>query len=323
MTAERGNAGDVVDQAIAWHLRLPVAGRDEWLAFVAWLEASPEHAAAYDRVSLDDAILTPALEEPVVSTPLAANDTSPMTGNLWRLVAAGGAMAAVLTLAVTLATRDGSVGQRYTIATGSGERRAVAFADGTRILLNSDSRLTLDHADQRFAALEAGEAKFEIRHDEAHPFVLRSGKLILRDLGTAFNVARDDRHLSVQVAEGAVMFEPDREGLTLRPGVALSVDEASRRIELSRVAVEDVGGWQVGRLTFGEAPLATVAAALGRATGARISTTPDVAALPFTGTITVDRDPATAVPRLARLTGIKWYRNGKEWTLSAARDEIR
>lgn len=325
MTGEVQNMGDSVDQAIDWHLRLATATREEWIAFTDWLEASPKHAEAYDRLVLNDALLSPVLEEtPSRVLPAAANDHDVRARGTWRFVAAGSAIAAAMTLAVvTSLGGGGDADARYAVETKAGERKQVAFADGTRILVNSGSRITLDRANPRFAALDAGEATFLIRHDLARPFTLRSGTLTLQDLGTVFNVARDGKRLGVQVSEGAVMFEPAREGLTLRPGVSLSVDETSRRIELSRVAVEDVGGWRAGRLSFGAAPLASVAASLGRATGAAITVSPELSATSFTGTITVSGDAAVMVPRLARLTGVTWRRNGSGWILAARDDEAR
>lgn len=324
MTVERPNLEVAMDQAIAWHLRLPTATRDDWLAFTAWLEASPDHAEAYDRLALDDAMLTPVLDEaPTAPAPVAANDRDEPERLLsrWRYGAIGGAAAAAVTLAIITTVNGGDGDARYSIATAPGERRQIAFGDGTRILVNGASKVTLDRSNPRFAALDHGEATFLIRHDAARPFTLESGGLTLRDLGTAFNVARDGKRLGVQVSEGVVLFEPDREGLTLRPGVALAVDERDRRIELSRVAVEDVGGWRAGRLTFGDTPLPSVAAALGRATGAKVTVAPALAEARFTGTMTVAHGADAMVPRLAKLTGATWRRNGEEWILSARDDD--
>ena len=57
-----GASDAIVDQAIAWHLRLAHASDDNWMAFTAWLEADPAHAAAYDRIITDDIYAAPALD---------------------------------------------------------------------------------------------------------------------------------------------------------------------------------------------------------------------------------------------------------------------
>lgn len=323
MTTGRAQiGGDAVDQAIGWHLRLSDATRGDWLAFTDWLEASPENAAAYDRLTLDDALLSPMLDETAPpALPVAANDRGPLIRQIGRIAAAGGAIAAALLVTVQIGSVGGSAS--YAVETGAGARKQIAFADGSRILLNSGTRVTLRAGDTRFAALDRGEATFLIRHDAAHPFTVRSGERTLQDLGTVFNVSRDGHRLGVQVSQGAVMFEPASQALTLRPGVSLAVDEQRHRVELSRIAAEDVGGWQVGRLSFGAVPLASVAAAVSRATGAQITVAPEIADTPFTGTITVAGDAAASVRRLARLTGTVWRRNGVTWVIASPGDEAR
>ena len=49
---------DVLDEAIAWHLRLQTANGEDWDAFVAWLEADPSRSDAYDRVEAGHAAIT-------------------------------------------------------------------------------------------------------------------------------------------------------------------------------------------------------------------------------------------------------------------------
>lgn len=320
------NAADPVDTAIGWHLRLSSATRDEWAAFVTWLEASPDHAAAYDRVTLDDALVAPMLDEAVAPARIAANDTANDTNahdaafaadrRPWfgrRLALWGGpAIAAVLTAAILL---PGGANPSVEVRTAPGIRKLVAFADGSRITVNGDSRLRLERGNMRFAALEAGEATFEIRHDAARPFIVKSGALTLHDLGTTFNVVRDGHRLGLEVSEGAVLFEPERQALTVRPGIALDVDEAARRVEFSRVAPADVGAWRYGRLAFGADRLSDVAAAVGRATGLKVTVAPELADIPFTGSLTLDRDRPATIERLARLTGNRARRTGTEWKI--------
>jgi len=56
--------------------------------------------------------------------------------------------------------------------------------------LNSDSRLaypTVFKGKERVVSLE-GEAYFKVAKDAAHPFIVKSGNLQIRVLGTEFNV---------------------------------------------------------------------------------------------------------------------------------------
>src|SRR3546814_1727785 len=104
---------------------------------------------------------------------------------------AGGAIAAALavTLGLDMTTPDPSA--PYTIATGPGARRTIDLADGSRIELNGDTRITLDKAAPRFASLDRGEAMFHVRPDDSDPSVVVVGDAQLVDAGTAFDGLRN------------------------------------------------------------------------------------------------------------------------------------
>ncbi|HEX7849632.1 MAG TPA: FecR/PupR family sigma factor regulator, partial [Sphingomonas sp.] len=63
---------DIIDQAIGWHLRLADADEHGWADFIAWIEASPAHAAAYDSIAADDRLIGQARFPAAV--PEAGND---------------------------------------------------------------------------------------------------------------------------------------------------------------------------------------------------------------------------------------------------------
>ncbi len=309
-------ADDIIDQAIAWHLRLDDASVDSWHDFVAWLEADPAHNAAYDRIVMDDAILVPSLQ-----SNLPANDDAPARPR-WRLYAGGGAIAAALMAAVLLPQQIQS-NSLYTVETPVGTSRRIALDDGTSIEMNGGTRLTLKHGDNRYAALDAGEAVFHVRHDADHPFELTSGGYAIRDLGTVFNVARDDAHLTVQVAEGAVLFEPNRQAVTLKPGMQLAVAQEAGRATVSHMAIETVGGWRRGVLSFKDTPAHVVLRSVERSSGMKIRFADGLAQRPFTGTIHVAGQDQNLVPRVAAMMDADWKREGKMWVLTPRSNEDR
>jgi transmembrane sensor len=199
----------------------------------------------------------------------------------------------------------------------------VRLADGTRIELSGGTRLRLDRANPRIASLEYGEAIFHVRHDDRHPFTLRSGTLMIEDLGTVFNVSREGQSLDVQVAEGAVLFQPGRDAVTLKSGSALSAREDQRSVTLSRIAPETVGGWRSGQLTFKGETLGTVFETIHRLYGTQVRLTPDLSNRPFTGMIRLSGVAERDIPHLAALIGAGWRRDGERWILSPAGSTAR
>jgi len=78
----------------------------------------------------------------------------------------------------------------YTISTKQGERKSLVLVDGTKIWLSPSS--SLEYPDQlrgnlREVKLE-GEAFFEVAKDKKHPFVVHSGQMDTRVVGTSFNI---------------------------------------------------------------------------------------------------------------------------------------
>jgi len=306
---------DIVDQAIGWHLRQADLSSAEWHDFVLWLEADAAHAAAYDRVALDDALLAdlPRPAQPTTSAPPAR--FVPARPRRWTWAVGGTAIAAgVAALVMPLAMAPGSAA--YTLRTAPGENRTVTLADGTRIDMNGGTTLRLDRNDTRVASLDAGEAVFTVHHDSARPFTLHSRDLSVQDVGTVFDVVRNDKRLYVAVAEGAVSFQPGRDALLLKAGDALVARQDVNQVARVPVAIDAVGGWRSGRLTFNGTPLVEVAAAIRRTNGADIRFDTDLSARPFTGMVRLTGDAAKDVPHIAALVGAGWRRDGERWVIS-------
>jgi transmembrane sensor len=306
---------DIVDQAIGWHLRQAELSAAEWHDFVSWLEADAAHAAAYDRVALDDALLAdlPRPAKPATLThPAGLVPTRPRR---WTWAVGGTAMAAgIAALVMPLALAPSSAA--YTVRTAPGESRTITLADGTRIEMNGGTTLRLDRNNTRVASLDAGEAVFAVHHDSGYAFTVHSGGLAVQDVGTVFDVSRSGARLDVAVAEGAVSFQPGREAILVKAGTALVAREDVGQVTLSPVAVDIVGGWRSGRLTFNATPLGDVAAAIRRTNGADIRFDPDLSARPFTGMVRLTGDAAKDVPHIAALVGAGWRRDGERWVIS-------
>jgi transmembrane sensor len=304
---------DIIDRAIGWHLRLADATDADWSDFILWLEADPRHAAAFDEIAAQDRLIGGARFPETTPEPVAANDNI-RTRRLWLAGGIAAAVAAALVLPMALTPRAAP----YEIATKAGERRTVALGDGTRIEMSGGTTLKLDRADPRVASLGQGEAVFHVRHDAARPFTLTAGDTTIRDLGTVFNVARDGQQLSVAVSEGAVLFRPGRDAVTLGAGDALSARSDGAGIVRSRIDPAMVGGWRKGMLSFHNQRLGDVAVTLDRLYRVRLVLGSGLSDQPFTGMVRftgfADRD----VPHLAELIGATWRRDGERWILSNA-----
>ena len=125
-----------------------------------------------------------------------------------------------------------------------GGENTVLLADGTTVHLNAGSKLLYPVrfvGKRRIVTLE-GEAYFDVRKDEEHPFVVRTRFGEVTVLGTAFNI-------NAYNVYGKVNFStPDQNTITLAPGEQAVV--SSRGIEKRAVDVNEYIGWAQGVYVF-------------------------------------------------------------------------
>jgi transmembrane sensor len=314
---------DVMDTARLWMIRVNEPGFENWDGFTSWLEADRRHLGAYEAALAEDewvAGLTRADTAPAWSR--RHSDTSqPGSRNpfaRWPRQAFGGLIAASLAI-VMIAIAVINQGSGMTeIVTAPGEQRTIAMADGSRIVVNGDSRLSFDPDEPRFVSLDRGEVLFDVHHDDAHPFVVQAGATRLVDAGTVFNVISDAGALEVAVAEGAVIYNPELEKIRLNPGDALTRPGPDAPVEVRRIDVAGVGGWSEGILQFQDAPLSVVARDLSRAVGKPIRLADGVGRIRYTGTLAVGGSADEVRMKVAPLLGVTIAEDSRGWEMKPA-----
>jgi transmembrane sensor len=309
--------------------------------FISWLEADPAHAAIYDELALLDhrlddlADLADAPESNMVGSmepstgghaasraisaaaATAANDDGRgrwSSSRRWF----GGALAAALIAAIAIPNLAPLLDRDVRrIETAAGQQESITLADGSRIDINGDSVLELVENRPRYARLTSGEAMFHIVHRDDEPFLVETQGANILDLGTAFNVKRQNGETTVAVSEGVVVFNPKSDNVKMRAGQALvAPDKRQGRLRTKSVDVAAVGGWRDGLLVYNGAPLSQVAADLHRTTGMDVSVSVDAADINFRGALSISTDSQQTIEDLAALSGTRALKQGRGWMLS-------
>ena len=191
------------DQALAWIARFRadnVSDQDRQ-HFALWLAEAPERKQAMDDMLAlwDDLGAVKALPFPEIASQPAANQSH------WFRA---GAAAVAACLVATFALWPLSVSPpttAYQLQTAFGEQQTFELRDGSRVTLNTDSKMTVAFsAEERQVELVAGEAFFEVAADKARPFTVVAGPAQATVLGTAFNVYRIGQSTAITVTEGVV-----------------------------------------------------------------------------------------------------------------------
>lgn len=305
---------EIEEAARTWAIRVSDAGFADWDGFTLWLEQSPVHLTAYEAaLAQADAAATLLATKPKPAWQPEPEAETPLPRHRWF---AGIAIAAAVAGVAGWGLIDrGSPAEQ--IATAPGERRAIDLADGSRILLNGGTRITIDRDTPRHVELAQGEALFKVKHEERNPFVVVTGDTKLVDAGTVFNVIAEGGALDVEVAEGAVIYQPGANQVRLDAGEGLSRPRAGAVPVLRKASPQDVGGWQAGTLHYDNAPLDRIARDLARNLGRPVQAE-GTRSSRFTGTLVIDGKPDVVLARAGPLLGVKFTANGEGWIMSPA-----
>lgn len=131
-----------------------------------------------------------------------------------------------------------------TVTVPRGKEFSLRLSDGTQVWLNSESSLVFPvrFGDGPREVTVTGEAYFDVAHDEAHPFVVKTENLSVRVLGTAFNVRAHaaDPLTEVVLERGSVRLQtPEGYNLVrLHPNQRAVFDAAKDDIEVEEIYAE-------------------------------------------------------------------------------------
>lgn len=257
----------VSEQASGWFARLLAddVTAEERARFENWYRASHEHARAYHRIQALWAMLeTPAQQvQAKVEAEQVPDAPPPLTGkrpHFRRFMAASSvALAAGVLLSHQLST--GFQNWQSDYHTAPGEQLTVALDDGSRIVLNTDTALSVDFsADRRRIELLRGEGYFDVAPDKSRPFTVTSGAASARAVGTAFSV-RDSGGdaMRVIVSEGTVEVTADKAHEAVRVHANQQVAYQRGRVGPAMSAdILEALAWQRGQLIFYHQPLPKV-----------------------------------------------------------------
>ena len=154
-----------------------------------------------------------------------------------------------------------------------GKIRHLTLEDGTKVTLNAGSRFIYPaqfSTDSVRQVYLDGEGYFKVTPRATQPFIVKSGKLDVRVLGTSFNVRsyREDATMEVAVLTGKVAVQTTGGGRSGRV-VLLPQEKVSYQVEKGVLQKgisdsTDVLAWQKGLLHFRNRPLKEVVKVIER-----------------------------------------------------------
>jgi transmembrane sensor len=270
----------IAEQAAAWLVELETGGAPEEEKFRQWIAESPLHIEAFLWASSVDTLLAGVdpereLEIELSSGPAGYANVTALTAPApaitpserrpgWRWQWAVAASLLVL-LAGGWWARSSYIGW-HSYSTAVGEQRSIRLEDGSKVYINTGSRLEVKvSAQARDVRLLAGEALFDVQRDPTRPFRVHSAATVIQAVGTQFNVYRHGANTTVSVLEGKVRLEgaSSTTGM-LAAGEQASVTAAGNVTKRPHLDTVRVTAWRQRRLVFADDTLADIAAEFNR-----------------------------------------------------------
>ena len=137
--------------------------------------------------------------------------------------------------------------------------------DSTVVWLHPDAEIRISQSFQKREVLFSGEGFFDVKRDPSRPFVIHTGDLQTKVLGTSFNVraVRGEATFKVSVATGRVEVSDvkKKERVVLKPEEEVVFEPESMHLTVQKVEEKatDKELWQSASLVFNDTPMTQVA----------------------------------------------------------------
>lgn len=278
--------------------------------FFKWLEASPLHQAAY--INAED-----LWQRGVVLSKVNTTEANPWVDMRW-----GWAFAVTFLFVIGtwfLFPQQPNV-QHY--ASIVGEQKEIALEDGSHLILNSDSSVSIQmDSSSRIAELQRGEIFFDVASDVERPFTVKTAQGQVRVVGTRFSVRQLAEDALVTVLEGKVALgemasnKNFQAKQVLKANQRLSLQEAKAGHAPQEVEAQNLLAWRDRQLIFKGRPLADVVLELERYFAVKISfDDPELANREITAVLQLS-DQKTTLDQLAMALGLSWIAGDQQGEL--------
>jgi ferric-dicitrate binding protein FerR (iron transport regulator) len=158
----------------------------------------------------------------------------------------------------------------YKYAATRGSVSMIELPDGTKVWLNSESKLTFseDHKKKQRLAELTGEAYFEVTHQDDFPLMVKVGELVVRDLGTTFNIKAypGDNYIETSLVEGKadILTENGSPIVALEPGESAMYFSDKNKMELRAITENVLSAWRDGKFVIRDQRLEDIFKELSR-----------------------------------------------------------
>lgn len=196
--------------------------------------------------------------------------------------------------------------------------KSDTLPDGSAVTLNKQTQIaySFDKRKNAHRVKLKGEAYFDIKHNDEKAFIVEADQLMIKDIGTSFNVkAYPERNtIEVVVEEGEVqLYTEFNEGIFVRAGGKGVYDKTSKTFSLEQPE-PNAAAYKSKHFVFADAELGAIVLALNNVYDRKISIAPHLSSCRLTVTF-LDESPEEIANVIAETLGLSVTANGSDLLL--------
>lgn len=196
-----------------------------------------------------------------------------------------------------------------------GNRSVVTLEDGTKVFLNSGSKLVYPSkfSDESREVFLTGEGYFEVQKNHQKPFFVKTPFLQVKVLGTKFNVSSysKDNFVQTVLLEGEVQVKRNNAGLfeheiKMSPNQLIAFNKETNKYETRSVNASSYARWKDGIMVFKDEDFGTLIRRMERFYDIAIEfQDPDKSVVKVSGKLDLNEDKKVVFSYLELLAKIK------------------
>ena len=242
---------------------------DDAIATMSYLDIKPNHVSNDQLESAYQRLNTLLNKKTVESTTPAPVVSMYKSSSWWKFAAA-----AVVVLAVGLTFWKFSGENRTRLAAQYGETAKHKLPDGTEVMLNANSTVTLGKNWETGKDREVwlnGEAFFHVTKTSEHDrFIVHADMMDVIVTGTQFNVITRNHHSSVLLTEGSVTIRSkDGKEIHMTPGEFVELN--NNELQKKTANEESILAWKENKLIFDNTPMPEAANIISEHYGIKVT----------------------------------------------------
>ncbi|MDZ7900573.1 MAG: FecR family protein [Arcicella sp.] len=194
----------------------------------------------------------------------------------------------------------------------------ISLPDGSTVWLQPKTQLSYNQSDRVYRQVNLrGEAFFDVKRDENRPFLIYSGKMTTKVLGTSFNVKAypetEKFEVSVVTGKVSVTNEAEKE-VFITPKQQVILETKTDNLTINEIPKDKTYYWELASLSFDNSPMESVISSIEQNYNVTIELSPKLRGCRLSGNFT-NQHLATILEIVCRSIEAEYVIDGDKVTL--------